>query len=100
MEPGFAVPQRAVDEFCLRWNVQELSLFGSVAGGAARPDSDVDLLVTFAAGARWSGYDLVDMIEELKDIFGRDVDLVEKAAIRNPFLRREILRTARVLYAA
>jgi len=45
-------------------------------------------------------YDWVDMIDELKGIFGRDVDLVGKEGLKNPFRRREILRTAEVIYAS
>jgi len=45
-------------------------------------------------------YDWVDMIEELQAIFGRKVDLVAKGGLKNPFRRREILRTAEVVYAA
>jgi predicted nucleotidyltransferase len=40
------------------------------------------------------------MIDELKIIFGRDVDLVEKGAVRNPFRRHSIMTTREVLYAA
>ena len=40
------------------------------------------------------------MIDELKAMFGRDVDLVEKDAIRNPFRRHAILKTKQVIYAA
>ncbi len=48
--------------------------------------------------APWSLFDLVDMIDELKAILGRDVDLVEKSAIRNPFRRDSILRAHEVVY--
>jgi len=89
-----------VAALCRRWRVRELSLFGSVARGEARPDSDVDVLVTFEPDAGWSLLDLTEMREELKTLFGRDVDLVEEPALRNPFRRRAILRDKRVLHAA
>ena len=100
MTPRVAVPKEAIDAFCSKWSITELALFGSVLRDDFRQDSDIDVLVTFADGTHWSGYDVVDMIEELKAIFGRDVDFVEKPAIRNPFRRQEILRTAQVVYAA
>jgi hypothetical protein len=100
MAPRVAVANEIIEEFCRRWDVSELALSGSVLRDDFGPDRDIDVLVTFETDARWSGYDLVDMIEELKLVFGRDVDLVEKPAIRNPFRRAEILRTAQVLYAA
>ena len=65
-----------------------------------RPDSDIDVMVTFASDARISLYDLVDVHDELAAIFGRDVDVVEKAAVVNPYRRRSIERDLTVLYAA
>jgi predicted nucleotidyltransferase len=58
------------------------------------------VLVTFAPEATHSLFDLLTLQDELQAIFSRPVDLVEKRALRNPFRRHEILRTARVLYAA
>ena len=65
-----------------------------------RPDSDVDVLVSFEVGAGWSLLDLVTMQEELAVIFGRPVDLVEEAALRNPYRRAAILKSRQVVYAA
>jgi predicted nucleotidyltransferase len=86
-------------ELCRRRQVSELALFGSVLNDNFGPESDVDVLVTFAPDAHPSLFDLVEMREDLKDIFGREVDLVEKAGLRNPFRRRAILETAEVVYA-
>ena len=88
-----------ISDFCRRWKITEFALFGSVLRGDVRPDSDIDVLVTFEPGAGWSLFDLVYMEEELKGIFGRKVDLVEQAGLRNPFRRHEILRTRQVIYA-
>ena len=62
-------------------------------------DSDVDLLVTFRPDAPWSTLDLVDLREELVNLFGRNVDLIEEKAIRNPWRKASILRDKSVLYA-
>jgi len=94
------IDRERIEAFCRKWKVQELSIFGSAIREDFRPDSDVDVLVAFEEGAPWSLYDWVDMMDELKAIFGRDVDLVEKGAIRNPFRRRHILRNHEVVYAA
>lgn len=64
------------------------------------PESDVDVLVELEPDHSLSLFDWVDMIEELEVILGRKVDLVAKGGLRNPFRRREILRTAQVVYAA
>ncbi len=89
-----------IAEFCNRWKVIELALFGSVLREDFRPDSDIDVLVTFADDAHWSLYDWLDMIEELKTMLGREVDLLSKKGLRNPFRRQEILSTREVIYAA
>lgn len=94
------LPREQVEAFCRKWQVAEMSLFGSVLNSSFRPDSDVDVLVELKADAPWSLFEWVDMIEELKGIFGREVDLVEKTAIRNPFRRDHILRSRQVVYAA
>ena len=78
----------------------EFALFGSVLRDDFRPDSDVDILLSFEENAGWSLYNVVDMKDELKTVFGREVDLVEKEAIRNPYRRRMSLADQEVLYAA
>ena len=94
------IPMDPIREFCRKWKVRELSLFGSVLRGDFRPDSDVDVLVSLEDDAPWSLMEWVEMIEELKTIFGRDVDLVDQSAIRNPFRRHTIMTTREVVYAA
>lgn len=94
------IPQREIDAFCRRWRVRELSLFGSAAHGEFRPGSDVDLLIAFEDGVPWSLFDLVTMKDELEEIFGRPVDLVERDALRNPYRRSAILSTREILHAA
>jgi len=100
MPVAIGVDRARIEEFCRKWKVAELALFGSVLRDDFGPDSDVDVLVELEDDAPWNAFDWVDMIEELKGIFGRDVDLIEKAAIRNPFRRHTILRTREVVYAA
>jgi predicted nucleotidyltransferase len=86
--------------FCARWRVVELSFFGSVLREDFRTDSDIDILLSFAPDARWGLFDMATMRDEAAALLGRDVDIVERSAIRNPFRLDEILRTRRVLYAA
>jgi hypothetical protein len=94
------LPQEKIREFCQRWNVAEFAVFGSALREDFSPDSDVDVLVTFSPGADVGLFDMAQMQLELEKLFGRPVDLVEKASLRNPYRRREILKTARVVYAA
>ena len=93
-------PIERIEAFCRKWKVTELSIFGSALRDDFGPDSDVDILVELAPDHGLSLYEWVDMIDELKEIFGRDVDLVAKGGLKNPFRRREILRTAEVVYAS
>jgi hypothetical protein len=86
--------------FCQKWKITEFSFFGSVLRDDFRPDSDVDVLVTFDPDSTWDLFDVVEMQEELREMFGREVDIVEKDAIRNPFRRHAILSTKEVFYAA
>ncbi len=94
------VAPEALADFSERWKVRELALFGSAVRDDFRPDSDVDVLVSFTADAQWSLFDLTTMQQELVELFGRPVDLVEEGALRNPYRRRSILNGKRVLYAA
>jgi hypothetical protein len=76
-----------------------MSLFGSVLRDDFKPDSDIDVLVTFSSEAQWSLWDFPQMQDELKAIFGREVDIVEKDALKNPFRGHSILTTRQVVYA-
>jgi len=99
-EPHISVDRERIAGFCRKWRITEFALFGSVLRDDFRADSDIDVLVEFAPDHGWSLYDVVDMEDELKAIFERDVDLVMKGGLRNPFRRHEILRTCEVIYAA
>jgi len=89
-----------IGDFCRKWKVLEMALFGSVLSEDFRPDSDIDVLVSFKNNAGWGLFEFVDMIDELQTIFGRKVDLVEKDSLRNPFRRQAILAAHEVIYAA
>jgi len=94
------IPHNLIETFCRKWRIVEFALFGSVIREDFRPDSDIDVLVTFEPEAPWSLRHIVDMKDELEAIFGRRIDIVEKKAIRNPIRRKDILNSFRVVYAA
>ncbi|MHB8066713.1 MAG: nucleotidyltransferase family protein [Desulfobaccales bacterium] len=100
MDRNLEIYQEQIKEFCRRWKIAEFSLFGSVLRDDFNPESDIDVLITFEPDIPWSLFDWVDMVDELKAIFGRDVDLVETSGLRNPFRRKEILSRRQVIYAA
>ncbi|MGB7416665.1 MAG: nucleotidyltransferase family protein [Thermosynechococcaceae cyanobacterium] len=96
-----SLPQSAIIEFCQQWQITELALFGSVLRDDFRPNSDIDMLVTFSLEAQWSLLDLVKMEYSLEDLLHRKVDLVMKTSIEqshNWIRRQEILGTAQIIY--
>jgi predicted nucleotidyltransferase len=100
MPPKISFDRQKLADFCQRWGITELALFGSALREDFRADSDVDVLATFAPDRDISFDKHMQMLDELAAIFGREVDMVEKANIRNPFRRHHILTTKEVVYAA
>ena len=97
------IPCDRIADFCRRWRIRELALFGSVLRDDFGPDSDVDVLVSFDPDARWTLFDMVDMQADLEGIFGRKIDLVSRRGVesgRNPIRREAILSSAEAIYAA
>ncbi|HEX8392890.1 MAG TPA: nucleotidyltransferase family protein [Longimicrobium sp.] len=94
------IPPEQIEAFCRKWKIREFALFGSVLRDDFRPDSDVDVLVEFQPDARHTLYEILDMKAELSSLYGREVDLVEKRAVINPFVRNHMLRSNEILYAA
>jgi len=97
------LPIEKIEDFCKKWKIQEFALFGSVLREDFRHDSDIDILVTFSEEAKHTLFDLVHMENELKEIFGREVDIVSRRGIetsRNYIRRNAILNSAEAVYAA
>jgi uncharacterized protein len=92
------IPKERLREFCRKWKVTELALFGSVTRPEEfRADSDVDVLVRFADDSRWTLLHIYHMEEELKEIFGRDIDLADFVGVErshNQIRRSRILSSA------
>ena len=89
--------------FCRRWQVAELSLFGSVLRDDFTSSSDIDVLVTYLPTSKRGLIEKIQMKEELESLLHRSVDLVSKKAIEqshNWIRRNNILTTAKVFYVA
>jgi len=86
-------------ELCRRNQVKELSLFGSAVRQEMQPGSDIDLMVEFEPGARIGMIRFESLAEDLERLMGRKVDLVTKRGLK-PWIRPQVLREARILYAA
>ena len=97
---SLALDTSALTSLAKQWRVSRLSIFGSAIRDDFRQDSDVDLLVEFEPNVQYSLFDLAHLKEELEQLFHREVDIVEPAALTNPYRRKHILETAQTLYAA
>ncbi|MBI3787266.1 MAG: nucleotidyltransferase family protein [Ignavibacteriales bacterium] len=87
----------AVLALCRKYHVKTLRLFGSVARGDARTESDVDLLATFSKPI--SLLQMVRLEREISAIIGRNVDLLTVKSV-SPYLRNRILKESRPVYTA
>lgn len=99
-QSALPLPRKEIVEFCQKWKIEQLYFFGSVVRDDFRDDSDVDVMVQFAADAAW-GFEIVDMELELEQIFQRKVDLLTKKSIeqsKNWIRKQEILSTAKLVY--
>ncbi len=96
-----ATPEQ-IEQYCRKWGIVRLELFGSVLRDDFDGQSDIDLLVTFAEGHGTRLRELLDMEEELQALFGRPVDLVKRRLVEespNWIRRSSILESARPIYA-
>jgi len=103
MTPRIAIPQDQIAEFCKRWKITEFALFGSVLREDFRPDSDVDVLVSFSPDARWGLLAMSRMERELETLFGREVDLVTRPSVErseNYIRKRHVLQNLAPVYVA
>ena len=101
MEKAIAIPEREMAALCRRWHIVELALFGSALRDDFGPDSDVDLLVSFDPGTRVTLLDMECIREELTEMLGRQVDVLERSAVersRNYIRRSAILKSAEIVY--
>jgi predicted nucleotidyltransferase len=94
--------QQDLNELCHLYGVLQLELFGSAArGDFDASHSDFDFLVVFDRKSRMSAADqFLGLLAGLERIFGRNVDLVDVRAHRNPYFMAEALKCREVVYAA
>lgn len=95
-----SLDREAISRVAERHGVAELALFGSATAGIFRHDSDLDFLVDFLPDRPDPLEDFCALRDGLSRILERDVDLVVKRAIRNPYFRDSALAQAEVVYVA
>jgi predicted nucleotidyltransferase len=97
------IPIEAIEKFCQRWHIVEMSLFGSILRDDFRADSDVDILVVFSPSFQRTLADMIQIKDELKSLFKRDVDIIVKSALKhskNELRRQAIFESAQTIYVA
>lgn len=102
MTPEVGVHLEEIRKLCVRFGVRTLFLVGSALDDRFDPRrSDVDFVVTFQRSERL-GFDdpLYGLREGLRDLLGREIDLIEADVVRNHYLIASLNRSKRVLYAA
>lgn len=100
-ELAIALPIDTIQAFCQRWQIAELSVFGSILHDDFNVNSDVDFLYILKPNTHWSLSDLIHAEEELAQLLDRKVDLAAKASIEqshNWLRKRNILSSAKVIY--
>jgi predicted nucleotidyltransferase len=96
--PNIEIDENFIIEIAKKYNIRELSLFGSVLRNDFSINSDIDMLIEFNKNTNYSYFDLQEIEEKLSAILKRPVDLVEKESITNPFKRKVILNSTRKIY--
>jgi predicted nucleotidyltransferase len=95
-------PMEKITDFCRRWRIARLEVFGSVLRDDFRNDSDVDFVASYVPEAHWSLLDRVHMKHELEDMLGRPVDFLNRRALEHDGQNDRaaaILGQAQLLYA-
>jgi predicted nucleotidyltransferase len=92
--------QELIDQFCLKWKIKQLALFGSSIREDFNINSDIDCLVTFEPEVIW-GFEIAEINQELSTIFNRKIDLVSRKSIelsKNVYKKNEILSSYKIIY--
>jgi uncharacterized protein len=102
MHAAIAQHLHGISEICRRHHISRLEVFGSAARGTDfKPESsDVDFLVEFSPQIPTNLNDFFGAKQDLEDLLGRGVDLLEPGAVRNPYLLASINRNREAIYAA
>jgi len=97
---GIIISKIDLLEVVKRYNIKEISVFGSSIRNDFNPESDIDLLIEFIDSSQISLLDLLDIQDFFKKLTKRNVDVVEPAGLKNPYRRESILRSKEILYVA
>jgi len=97
---GISIDDKTIYDVASKYNLKELSVFGSSIRDDFTDASDVDLVIVFKNSREISLFDLMDIQEFFESRFSRKVDLVEPDGLRNPIRRKAIMESKEILYVA
>jgi predicted nucleotidyltransferase len=89
-----------IENICKKYYINELSIFGSSIRNDFNEDSDIDILVSFSKNSNIDLFDIMNLEKEFSQLLKREVDIVEKEALKNPIRKTRILSTREIIYAA
>lgn len=98
--PKYSFDENQLIEIAKSFFVKELYIFGSILRDDFNSSSDIDLLIELPEDHQYSYFDILELKEKFEHLLQRNVDIVEKRSLRNPYRRNNILNTARKIYAA
>jgi predicted nucleotidyltransferase len=97
---GIIINYEDIANLCKKYNINELSIFGSSIRDDYKKDSDIDILVSFNKASEITLFDIMDLENEFSELIKREVDIVEKESLKNPIRKNRILSTREIIYAA
>jgi predicted nucleotidyltransferase len=97
---GIFLDYNDIASLCKKYHIDELSIFGSSIRDDFNAASDIDILVSFSNESNINLFDLMDLEKEFSELVKREVDIVEKEALKNPIRKDRILSTREIIYAA
>ena len=97
---GIDLTHKDLEYIISKYNVKEISVFGSSIRNDFTSESDVDFLIDFRNSEEISLFDILDIQNYLQNITKRNVDIVEPAALVNPYRRKAIMNSRELLYVS
>ena len=97
---GISLVKADIESLVSKYNIKEISIFGSSIRDDFNDNSDIDLLIEFKNSENISLFDILDIQDYFCKLTNRKIDIVEPAGLKNPYRRESILRTKEILYVA
>jgi uncharacterized protein len=98
--PKIDIDENIIISLAIKYNIKELAIFGSALREDFDEKSDIDILIQFKDNKEYSYFDIMEIKDDFEIKLGKEVDIIEKDGLRNPYRRESILNTAKVIYAA